>query len=177
MSKASKLRTAIAAFNVSECVKDYEGNIMPAYLISTDLDTWKFLEVFNVDDFEKWIEFRHGFSDYHKSVYGSRPRWDTSGYTLSEWISTYASLERENEEVMEREAKQEVLDVDAFKKAVIKIRQSGAKDFSTALRWMLQADDVDRRNRQDVERFFWDHNILYSDYAKSLLNRICPIKR
>lgn len=177
MSKSSKLRTAIKAFNVSECVRDWDGNIMPSCLIPEDLNYWAGLEVVTVDTLEEMLNFRHGFSDYHKEAYGTRPRWDTSDYTLTRWRETYASLEREVEESIKREAELEAIAVEAFKKAVVKIRRSGARDFMTAIRWMLQADEVDTRHRQDVERFFWDHNILYSEYGKSLLNRVCPIKR
>jgi hypothetical protein len=176
MSKSSKLSTAIKAFNVSECVRDWDGNIMPSCLIPTDLNYWAGLEVFTVKDLEYIIDFRHGFSDYHKDVHGFRPRWDTSEYTLSTWRKTYKALEREMEQVLKDEKEREALAVESFKTAIAKLKRNGAKDFMTALRWMMEAEDVDKRYKQDVEHFFWNHGILYTSYGKSLVKRLCPQK-
>jgi hypothetical protein len=177
MSKSSKLSTAIKAFNVSECVRDYKGNIEPDYCITEDLSVWEGLGVTDVDQLEKWLDYKHGFSDFHKAVHGVRPRWDYSGYTLSYWEQTYKNLAEDNERVMKEEEEHEALKLEEFKRAIQKVKQSGAKDFMTALRWMFQAEGVKTQYRQDVERFFWDHDILYTDYAKSLINRVCPAKR
>jgi len=173
----SKLIAAIASFNVSECVKDWDGNIMPSFLISTDLDTWKFLEVRTVEDLEKWLNFKQGFSDYHKEVHGSRPRWDFSGYTLSTWEQTYKLLEEDMERVLKDEAEAELIAVEDFKKMIMNIRRSGAKDFGTALRWLFQGDDINTRHPHSVETFLWDHGILHSEYGKSIFKRVCPSQR
>lgn len=176
MSKSSKLATAIASYNVSECVRDFEDKIDTQFTISTDLNHWAGLEVHTVDELEEWLNAQGGFSDYYKDINGFRPRWDTSAYTLTEWRETYDALEREGMEEMEREKVQAKIDVDAFKIAVSNVRRSGARDFMTAIRWMLQAEGINTHYRQDVESFFYDHNLLFTDYGKSLINRISPLR-
>lgn len=177
MSKSSKLSTAIKAFNVSECVKDYDGKIVADWCITEDLDVWAGLEVHTVDDLEAWLNFKQGFSDFHKEVHGMRPRFDTSEYTLSMWRQTYEFLKQDADANATMEAERERLNVQSFKDAVRKIRQSGAKDFMTAVRWMLQAEDINPRNRMDVEQYFWEHGILYSEYGQSLIKRISPQRK
>lgn len=177
MNNQNEMTVAIAAFNVSECVRDFEGEIMTGYLISEDLNHWKELEVETVEDLEAWIDMRHGFSDVHKSAYGVRPRFDTSRFTLTEWKDTYSSIERVSKENATIEAEQAVVNIQAFKNAVKRIQRSGAKTFMTAIRWMFDAESVNLKNRRDVECFFYDRGILHTDYGQSLLNRISPFKK
>ena len=76
MSKSSKLRTALKAFNVSECVRDFNGNIMPSCLVSECSDYWAKLGVTTVDEFQEYINLYRGYSDYYKSVHEIRPSRD-----------------------------------------------------------------------------------------------------
>lgn len=174
MSKSSKLSTAIKAYNVSECVKDFDGVIVPNYCLTEDLSVWAILEVFTVADLEEWINFKEGYSDTYKEVNGFRPRFDYSKYTLSEWRKEYSTLKNDAESVAKWEKEQLECAIHSFKKSVTKIQRSGAKDFMTAICWMLQADNVNPRNRMEVETFFYDNHILHSDYGQSLIKRICP---
>ena len=175
MSKASKLRTAIASYNVSECVQ-CGGEIQKDWLIPTDLNHWAGLEVVTVDSLEEILDARHSYSDFHKEVNGFRPRHSTSDWTLTKWRETYAYLARENEDQIASKQAFEARKVQEFKDSITRIQKAGAKEFLTALRWMLQADDVNPKDRRGVECFFWDRDILESSYAKSLINRICPIR-
>lgn len=173
MSKIiATLIDAIRAYNVSDCAKDFEGNF--TYTISEDLNLWAGREVFTVGQFEEWLDLKQLYSDYHKEAYGIRPRHDYSDYTLSQLQACYEQFASICEENARIEEKREKVAVESFKASARKIMNSGAKDFMTAIRWMMQADDVNPRYRQDVENWMWDHGILYSDYGKSLLKRIYP---
>lgn len=162
---------AIRSFNVSECVKDYKGNIEPQCLITEDLNIWAKREVASPSDLEEWLNCKLGYSDYHKDVHGIRPRWDFSEYTLGEWRKTYTHLEADMKAELQREKEQGEYYVAEFKKTLAKTMQAGAGDFTTALRWLLEAEDTPR-NMQDVESFLYEHNILYTDYGQKLKEAI-----
>ena len=165
----ASLIEAIRAFNVSECVMDWNGKIDPLSCITEDLNVWAGREVLTVDGLEEWLNCKLGFSDYHKDVHGCRPRWDFSEYTLSEWRKTYEILKADSIIEQEREAELGREAVYNFKKLIAKTAAMGAGDFKTAMRWLMQADDIDRRSKQDIECFFYGHGILFTEYGKKLM--------
>lgn len=167
MSKSSKLSTAIKAFNVSECVMCC-GEIQKDWLITEDLNVWAGLEVVTVDGLEEILNFRHSFSDYHKEVHGTRPRWKTDHYTLSDWRTTFESLERQSAQNRIEDEERERIAVNDFKKLLVKTARNGAKDFKTAMRWLMEADEVNPRHPQAVETFFYGHGILFTEYGRKL---------
>jgi hypothetical protein len=167
MSKSSKLSTAIKAFNVSECVM-CGGDIQTDWLLPEDLNYWAGLEVVTVDGLEEIINFRHSFSDYHKDVHGTRPRWKTDHYTLSDWRTTFESLSRQSEQNQIEDQERERIAIEDFKKLLAKTARQGAGDFKTAMRWLMDADDINPRYPQAVESFFYDHGILFTEYGRKL---------
>lgn len=95
-------------------------------------------------------------SDFHKDAYGFRPRgiykeW----WTEAELEAEYQHLSdvcRDNREMEEAREHQAMLD---FNKLIQETIDNGAGDKKTAIRWLIQGEDLDINFPQDVEHFFW----------------------
>lgn len=87
-------------------------------------------------------------SDLHKDAYGFRPSADclvayramTTADLTAEWDMLCATLDRE----MEREAQAQARAAVAFEARLAEVIACGAGDRATAIRWMLEADDLTR---------------------------------
>ena len=114
------------------------------------------------------------FSDFHKEVYGYRPRdhrfyaecdeekqsiWDELGLTL------------ENNQKAERIA--EFTAIENLETAIHAIIDLGAEDRSVALRWMTQNETF--FHEQDVEHWVWNQGVLFTDYGKDLLKELLSV--
>jgi len=85
----SALINAIRSFNVSECVRDWNGEIMKEFLMTEDLNIWAGREVTTVEALEEWINASLCYSDASKDAYGCRDRQDTSAWTLTQFRVAY----------------------------------------------------------------------------------------
>jgi urocanate hydratase len=101
-------------------------------------------------------------SDFHKDAFGFRPRgiyqeWWTEDELEAEY--QYLSNVCEENRIME-EAKhhQALLD---FNKLIEETISYGASDRKTAIRWLLQGEEIDVNWSQDVEHFFWNHGLSW----------------
>ena len=79
------------------------------------------------------------YSDYHKMVYGIRPRYNYASYTLEQLEADFERFE----EVCEENAKYEAIRLaKAWAKwdaLVDKTIHMGAGDYETALKWIVQS--------------------------------------
>lgn len=111
------------------------------------------------------------FSDLFKDAYGFRPR-NHEFYTASDeakqkiWDETCDALEAsmKAEELRKQES------IAAFKEIIQKYIDLGAGDEETALRWMTQTEGF--RDTQDIEHFAWKADILFTDFGKSIVNKL-----
>lgn len=113
-------------------------------------------------------------SDFHKEVYGYRPRetfwneWEKC--TPSEKQKTWDEYVRVSElQAIETKAK-EASDVQVFEDRINDVIKIGAGDRKTALRWITDQETF--YHGQDVEHFVWEKGILFTDYGKSLLEEL-----
>tara|TARA_B110000977_G_scaffold76553_1_gene103301 strand:- start:1694 stop:2101 length:408 start_codon:yes stop_codon:yes gene_type:complete len=113
-------------------------------------------------------------SDFHKEVYGYRPRetfwneWEKC--TPSEKQKTWDEYARVSElQAIETKAK-EASDVQVFEDRINDVIEIGAGDRKTALRWITDQETF--YHGQDVEHFVWEKGILFTDYGKSLLEEL-----
>ena len=101
-------------------------------------------------------------SDYFKDAYGFRPRgvykeW----WTEAELEAEYVKLSAVCKENMEEQAllqKEALVRFDKLLKRTIKL---GAGDRKTAIRWLIEGEDLDINFGQDVDHFFWLHDLSW----------------
>jgi hypothetical protein len=105
------------------------------------------------------------FSDLYKDAYGTRPRGDAMArfnsmtdreqqaymQDLAEMVSD--NIEYERREEQRAEAK--------FETTFSQIAEQFGVDFNTAVRWDMDAEDVDRTFKQDVEHYFWKQGLSF----------------
>ena len=114
-------------------------------------------------------------SDFYKDAFGFRPRghyqeWWTQEELDKEYdyLSGCCREAREMEEIRESEALIE------FNKLIDETIALGAGDRDTAIRWLMESENVDPNFYQDVEYFFWGHGLsyeLYTEYAKKFFEK------
>lgn len=106
-------------------------------------------------------------SDFYKDAYGIRPR----GYYKEWWsreeldaeISHLCEVTRQNEA---REAVHEAAMLVEFENRISEVIKLGAENRKTAIRWLMDAENVDFDNYQDIEHFFWKQNIGWQAIKK-----------
>ena len=115
------------------------------------------------------------YSDFHKDVYGFRPRgggvhnWDNLTPAEKElaWTSMNTTMELHHQE----EELRKDHDIRVFQKIIKSTINNGAKDFETALRWLMEADGLPLDGTyypQDVEGFLWRHGICFTHYGHQI---------
>lgn len=99
------------------------------------MTTWTNLECLQSD-----------FSDFFKEVYGIRPRWMTDEqWNSEEWLEqAIAGLTIAAEENRELENARAARAINALEDQIATLIQcEGASDRETAIRWLMQAEDID----------------------------------
>lgn len=100
-------------------------------------------------------------SDYFKDAHGFRPRsiykeW----WTPSELEAEYHHLSEICKENMIREEAAEHQALIDFNKLVEETIALGARDKETAIRWLVDGEDL-TMTEYDLEYFFWGHGLSY----------------
>lgn len=108
-------------------------------------------------------------SDIYKSAYGHRPNLSAYSDLKNDELDVeldrlYKIAERQaiEEEEMERQA------VDEFKRTVNKLIRYGAGDRATALKWLIDGEDIKIQGEMDIEGFLYRNGILFTSYGKTL---------
>lgn len=86
--------------------------------------------------------YQQVYSDFYKEAHGSRPRHDTSDWTLEKWQEVWASLGRVCEMNRQHEAEQEAAAIKEFEERILKLIAIGAPDRAAAIRWIHDAEDT-----------------------------------
>jgi len=113
--------------------------------------------------FASMTEVNETFSDLFKDAHGFRPRFDTSLWTLEDFNEEAERLQATIEENFIEEKERKAQATQDFMALVEKCKTHGAKDDAEAIRWLLQADEVD--NLYDLEDWMWKHDIDYTPYG------------
>ena len=120
-------------------------------------------------EFKSWEELtqleqaQSMYWDMYKDAYGVRPRGvDTSSWTLEQFEAEFEGLgvAIEAEDVARKEA--EGQSVVVFEQRILTLIQSGAKDRTTAIRWIHEAEDTNG----DDEYLAWTLGLPYMYFRK-----------
>ena len=118
-------------------------------------------------------QLRTYISDMHKDAYGFRPNLSNySGLSESELREELDRLAEIVEEEIERDVKRREQSVKDFEKLVADTIELGAGDRATALRWILQGEEVEVRGEMDIEGFLYRKGIIHTDYGKELKHEL-----
>lgn len=100
-------------------------------------------------------------SDLHKDAYGFRPRHYSTWMSKVDFNVEWGRLIDESNHAYQRQQDEQNHAIVAFEVKVEEIIDSGARDRDTAIRWLMDADDVD-----GDEGFFEYHYDLPYGYLK-----------
>ena len=107
------------------------------------------------DECKTWI------SEMGKSATGSRIRVDTDEHTLEE-LEDMCSYWSEQAKVAEEEQQQAYKkSISDFAKRIKDTCKLGAKDYRTAIRWILQADDINNNSAYDGDDICFDFGLPF----------------
>ena len=106
------------------------------------------------------------FSDLHKDAYGSRP----SSAAMTEFLSMseraqQCELQDLTEIIREDIERQQEAEADAdasFDDHFNSIARQFGVDFHTAVRWDMDADEIDRTMQQDIEHYFYTFSLSFA---------------
>jgi hypothetical protein len=112
------------------------------------------------------------FSDLYKDTHGFRPYMNTSGWSLQDF-NEYAEVLQDEISIQmanEREAKE--IAVKNVRKDLVRYKGYGAGDTATAIRWMLEADDV--HNVHQYSNWTYNshiHDTKFDSYLRGMIKR------
>lgn len=115
------------------------------------------------------------FSDLYKDVYGTRPRshefYDaTNDRKQAIWDSLLFELDREMGEQAERERRA----ISEFETRIAEMGQLGAEDVTTAIRWILEAEDYDDYDLMyGSSKVCYEFGLPYSFGLNIIIDRVC----
>jgi hypothetical protein len=121
-------------------------------------------------EFKSWDELtqleqaQSTYWDMYKDAYGVRPRGvDTSHWTLDDFEAEFAVLGQaiEAEDVARKEA--EATATVVFEQRIQSLIELGAKDRSTAMRWIHEAEDTNG----DDDYLAWTLGLPYQYFRKA----------
>jgi hypothetical protein len=94
------------------------------------------------------------YSDLYKDVYGVRPRMGLGDRTASQLDAIWDRLLAAHDEEMAAEERREAEAIFRWDDLVAENMNLGARDYATAVRWIMQASDED-----DIEFLLWQHGV------------------
>lgn len=104
------------------------------------------------------------YSDYHKDLYGFRPRgMSDEQWNSEEWLrAEIKHLDEVATSIYAKEAKQEQAAIDEFEKSVVEAIAFGAGDRESAIEWLMAAEGV----AGDYKYFCHLNNLPYNYFDK-----------
>ena len=126
---------------------------------TTDLSHWADYGIYNVTDYEKYqltctIKEASG-------ACGSKVRLDFTEYTLEKlqemcegWIKLATEAERQRELAKKQNATE-------FVKRIKETCKLGARNYRTAIRWILEADELEHDFQHEGGYLVWEYNLAY----------------
>jgi len=113
----------------------------------------------------------------HKDAYGYRDRRGYSHLTDEELEQEFDYLCERIKENSKLEAERANRAVEEFKRQVTLVKQAGAPDFDTALRWLYNDGNDNWCHQHDIEHWVYDQGILYTDFGADVLARLQGMSR
>jgi len=114
------------------------------------------------------------YSDFHKDVYGFRPRFDYGSFSTEHLELDYKHFDKKIQESNFRESAREEQAIEDFKISIKEVIGYGAKDEDEALQWLVgsELDSDSVYSIQDIEGYVWNQGFLFTDYGRHLVKRI-----
>jgi len=129
-------------------------------MIVTDPAHWAEYGVYTVEDFKRY-ELETYIYEGHKDAFGTNGRhYDFKNMTMEELKAEADYISKAVKNAMEEEAEAEKASVNEFEKRVSDTIESGAGDRTTALRWIMQAENME--NEYDAGYICYCLNLPYS---------------
>lgn len=141
-------------------------------MLIEDVSHWLDIGITTIEQFER-EELITEISECSKTANGRRLQTNFSEMSMEELKDLADYYSKEAELQLEREAEETQRAVEAHKSTVQEMIDIGAKDETTALRWLTMDCGFD--HEQDVESYAWNWNILFTDYGKDLVNKLNAI--
>ena len=105
-------------------------------------------------------------SDLSKDAFGYRVRHDYASMSDDELQSMWDYFMDAAQEAAQLEAKREREAIAALDAYLVQMMEDHGITYDTAIRWDLQANNVDINDRQDVEYYYWHLNLSFEDIRK-----------
>lgn len=110
---------------------------------------WAERGVYTLADLERW-RIESTISDLHKEAFGYRPRgYDFASMTLEDLVALYDEWAEAARAEAEREQEQEKARCEEFENQIEQLREMGAPDRETALRWYFDGCGYDAHELND----------------------------
>ena len=119
-----------------------------------------------IDTFDNQFDF---YSDFHKDVYGFRPRHDFD-FDVVKWEQVFAELQSASERALAADQEQEAAQVALFEASITAMIDNGAGDRATAIRWYAQGENF--QCDQDVEFWLYKQGLLHTAVHHELVERL-----
>jgi hypothetical protein len=125
-----------------------------------------------MDYFTSIEDAQHTFSDLYKDAHGIRPRWmRIEDHTLEELNEMAEGLQAMIEFEIEQEKKNQEESVEILNGTIQTCINAGAKDRITALRWLMEAEEIDTTYKLDG--WMWDRGLSeYSVHGQNFINEL-----
>lgn len=105
-------------------------------------------------------------SDISKTAYGCRLRLHWDDMSIDELKSTLDNVCNAADEQMKYEAEQEARSVAQFEEAIEDSIRIGAGDRETAIRWLIQAEDLESEWSEDKDYVCYRLGLPYGYFKK-----------
>ena len=115
--------------------------------------------------YSKLVGLQSHYSDFHKDVYGFRPRSMSDAQWNSEaWLeAAIAALTVESKVVWEQEEAEEKARARALEAKIVELIAVGAKTRANAIRWIADAEDVN----DDMEYLCFKLGVPYGYFKEA----------
>ena len=126
---------------------------------TTDLSHWADYGIFNVTDYEKYM-ITCDIKELSGTC-GSKVRLDFNEYSLEKllemregWVGLAIEAERQRELAKKQNATE-------FVKRIKETCKLGARNYRTAIRWILEADELEHDFQHEGGYLVWEYNLAY----------------
>lgn len=132
-----------------------------AGMMVTDIKFWNDQGIYTVEDMK-----RHDLETYiwdaYKDANGIRPRFmNFSAMSMEELQAEADYLSNQISKQIEEEKKEQDLSKEEFENHILEIVTNHNVDEKTAIRWDMQAENINPTSEQDVEHYYWNKGLSW----------------
>ena len=152
MTKYTKDQIELKSYIVKE-------NVNTEWKTVTDLNHWADYGIYNVTDYEKYqltCAIKEASADC-----GGKVRVDFTEYTLKELqdMCDYYSEQAHKANIVKEQSKKD--NASNFYLRIKNVCKLGASNYRTAIRWILEADELEHDQYYEGGQLAWEYNLAY----------------